>query len=82
MQVIAEDYAHLNVLLAGCGSIGRRHATVLGELNVRRLTACDPDEAKWPEFLQAAPSARMARDFDEALRSDRFDAVFIRSIVT
>ena len=58
MQVNPGDYSRLNVLLAGCGSIGKRHAEVLGALNVRRVTACDPDEAKWPAFLDVAPTAK------------------------
>ena len=32
----------LRVLIAGCGSIGKRHAQVLRGLGVQALSACDP----------------------------------------
>ena len=34
--------AKSSVLIAGCGSIGKRHARVLSGLGVRDLRACDP----------------------------------------
>ena len=42
MQV---DFSSLRLLIAGCGSIGKRHAQVLTELGIQHLTACDPSEA-------------------------------------
>src|SRR4051794_2624743 len=45
------DYARvtfddLSVLVAGCGSIGTRHARNLHALGVRRLSVYDPDPAR------------------------------------
>lgn len=69
-------YRDLRVLIAGCGSIGRRHARVLRSLGVRRMWACDPAaEAR----AALAAETRVARRFDsfrKALDAGP-DAVFV-----
>jgi predicted dehydrogenase len=65
----------LTVLIAGCGSIGRRHARVLRGLGLRDIRACDPVAAQ-RDTLAAETSARLFASYDEGLAS-RPDAVFI-----
>ena len=56
-----------SVLVVGTGSIGQRHARLLAERADVELWICDSDEACLQEAQQAAPGARVFRDFDVAL---------------
>lgn len=67
----------LKVLVAGCGSIGKRHMEVLQELGVRHLSACDPMERSRQEALEKFPNCTVFADYDEALQTVQPDAVFI-----
>ena len=67
----------LKVLIAGCGSIGKRHAEVLLGLGVTRLAACDPSETSRAGLQQLLPDVRLYSDYTEALQAETPDAVFI-----
>lgn len=70
-------FGGVRVLLAGCGSIGLRHADVLEELGLTHLAACDPSPAAREAFSAAHPAIRMYGDYAGALRDYRPDAVFL-----
>lgn len=65
----------LSVLIAGCGSIGRRHARVLRELGVTDLRACDPLPAQRDALGRETP-VRMYSSYEEGL-AGRPDTVFV-----
>ena len=65
-----------SVLLAGCGSIGRRHARVLRELGVRELWICDPSAAQREALRAETPVTREFDSYEAALRG-KPEAVFI-----
>lgn len=67
----------LRILLAGCGSIGRRHAQVLWEMGLRNITACDPSPVGREEMHRLLPEIALAEDYDLQLQQGQFDAVFI-----
>jgi len=71
-----ENLEGLNVLIVGCGSIGKRHARVLHELGVRDLRACDPI-AEQRESLRAQAPAVKLYDSLEAGLHDKPNCVFI-----
>ena len=75
MQV--KQYTGLNLLIVGCGSIGKRHAQVLWELGMRRMTACDPNPAQRAGMQELLPEINVTDDYDAALQTGAFDAVFI-----
>lgn len=64
------------ILVVGTGSIGQRHARLLGERRDVELWICDNDEACLREAQQSVPGAPVFRDFDAALR-ERPQVVFI-----
>jgi predicted dehydrogenase len=70
------DLSQFSILVAGSGSIGRRHITNLHKLGVRKLAACDPD----PERLAPMVSEFKVEpfsDFSAALAARKPDAVFV-----
>ena len=76
MQV-SKNYLDLNLLIVGCGSIGKRHAQVLWELGMRNMTACDPSEAQRESMKELLPEIEVTDNYETALQSGKFDAVFI-----
>lgn len=76
MQV-TKKYQELNLLLVGCGSIGKRHAQVLTELGMTKMTACDPSETQRNAMKELFPQIEVTDDYDAALATGKFDAVFI-----
>ena len=73
---MARPWQELSALIAGCGSIGRRHARVLAALGVRDLRACDPVPAQRRALTDETPQAKAYESFAEGL-AERPDAVFI-----
>lgn len=71
-----KDWRELSVLIAGCGSIGRRHARVLNGLGVTDLRACDPVPAQRATLRAEIPSIRLYDSYEDGL-ADRPEAVFI-----
>ncbi len=67
----------MKLLIAGCGSIGKRHAQVLRELGMTHIAACDPIPASHAAFLEIVPGCKMYTDYAEALADYRPDCVFI-----
>jgi predicted dehydrogenase len=57
----------LSVLIAGCGSIGKRHARALRALGVRDVRACDPVAAQRESLLAQVPGVRMYGCFEAGL---------------
>ncbi len=74
MQV---DLAKLRVLIAGCGSIGKRHAQVLAQIGITHLAACDPGEEARASFAALVPDCKMYTEYQQALIDFQPDAVFI-----
>jgi predicted dehydrogenase len=72
----AVPYAQYSVLVAGAGSIGRRHMANLGKLGVRKLAAADPDAGRLQPAEEELGVEAFA-DLDEALRGFRPDVVFV-----
>jgi len=66
----------MRVLVAGCGSIGRRHARILRSLRVRELWACDPRPTQRRALLAETPATSEFDSYDQAL-VEQPDAVFI-----
>jgi len=73
---MGETWQDMSVLVAGCGSIGKRHARVLSGLGVTDIRVCDPVEAQRAGLQQETPDVRVFADYAEAL-ADGPDAVFI-----
>lgn len=67
----------LNILIVGCGSIGKRHAQVLWEMGLRKLTACDPSVEQRESMKAVLPNISLAENYEETLKTQKFDAVFI-----
>lgn len=66
----------LNILVLGCGSIGKRHIRNLISMNVGRIMACDPDSSKL-DYVKKEFSIEVFSDMYEALDSKTYDAAFI-----
>ena len=64
------------MLIAGCGSIGKRHARVLNGLGVKDIRACDPVPAQREALLAETPSAKTYDSYEAGLR-DSPDTVLI-----
>lgn len=70
------DWRNLSTLVAGCGSIGRRHARVLASLGVRHIRACDPIAANRDALRAEVPTVALFDSYEAAL-SESPDAVII-----
>ena len=58
----------LSILIAGCGSIGKRHARVFcEELALTDVRACDPIEGQRRALKEHVPSVKMHDSFEEGL---------------
>ena len=66
----------MRVLIAGCGSIGKRHASVLNRLGISDMLLYDPDEAQMASLMQEVPCSRPYKSYELAL-AERPDAVFV-----
>ena len=71
------EYAAVRLLVAGCGSIGKRHVQVLSDLGLTKITACDPSAAQRESMQALFPNVTVVDDYDRALKTENFDAVFI-----
>lgn len=69
-------FANASVLVAGCGSIGRRHARVLRSLGVRDIRVCDPSTEQRAALKAEGPIAAEFASYEDALAT-RPQSVFI-----
>jgi predicted dehydrogenase len=76
MNVASIPFARYSVLVAGAGSIGRRHMTNLRQLGVSRLAVADPDAGRAQAVVDEF-SIKAFADLDEALRIFKPDVVFV-----
>ena len=67
----------IKILIAGCGSIGKRHGQILWEMGVHDLTACDPSEQQRESIKNLLPEIKVTDDYEAALKTEKYDAVFI-----
>ena len=70
------DWRSLSVLIAGCGSIGRRHARVLNGLGVADLRACDPLDSQRAALAAEVGTVRLYASYEDALTA-KPDAVIV-----
>lgn len=70
------DWRETRVLIAGCGSIGRRHARVLQTLGIANLEITDPNPAQRKALQQEVKVKGEYENYLDAL-SARPDVVFI-----
>jgi predicted dehydrogenase len=76
MSSMPLPFAQYSVLVAGAGSIGRRHIGNLRQLGIRKLAATDPDATRLQPVVNDLAVEPFA-DLDEALRTFKPDVVFI-----
>ena len=69
-------YKDLSVLLAGCGSIGRRHARILHALGVGRIAVFDPDPAQIAALRAETPIVESVDSLESGLAAHP-DAVYV-----
>jgi predicted dehydrogenase len=72
---MVKNWRDMSVLIAGCGSIGKRHARVLHDLGVHDIRACDPSVEQLNRLTQETP-ARVYSSYEQAL-AEKPEAVFI-----
>lgn len=75
MQVAS--YSSLRILIAGFGSIGKRHAEVLKRIGVADFACMDTSEKCRIQFAESYPGLPVYDDYETALSEYKPDAVFI-----
>jgi predicted dehydrogenase len=73
---MVKSWKELGVLIAGCGSIGKRHARVLSSLGLADLRACDPVPEQRQALAAESPNVRVHESYEAGL-DDRPDAVLL-----
>ncbi len=73
---MVKTWTQLAVLIAGCGSIGKRHARVLHGLGVADLRACDVVAEQRQSLSAQVPTVRLHASYAEGLR-DQPDVVLV-----
>ncbi len=76
MEVRESGIEKLRILIVGCGSIGKRHATVLASLGITDIYAYDPVEEQMRSLLKESPGIKPCSSYEEGL-SQNPDAVFV-----
>ena len=69
------DWKDLKILLAGCGSIGKRHARILTDLGVEQIFVFDTNHQQVELLLHELPNLKWVNSFEEGLKIS--DSVFI-----
>ena len=67
MVSMPEKWQQLRPLVAGCGSIGKRHARVLKSLGVEKVLACDPVAEARDALAADVPEAQLFDNYESAL---------------
>ena len=70
------SWKDVSVLIAGCGSIGKRHARVLRSIGVKDIRICDPAEGQRRSLMAEGPVTKEFAAYEEGLAS-KPDAVLI-----
>jgi predicted dehydrogenase len=73
--MMKKDWKDLKILLAGCGSIGRRHARILTDLGAEQIFVFDTNHQQAELLLQELPNLKQVHNYEEGL--EVADAVFI-----
>lgn len=73
---MSRDWKEISVLIAGAGSIGRRHTACLQELGVKDIRACDVNQRQLAQYSADYPGVRVYTSFEQGLE-EKPDAVFI-----
>jgi predicted dehydrogenase len=76
MSSVSLPFAQYSVLVAGAGSIGRRHMANLRELGIQKLAAADPDERRVQEAIEKL-GVEAFSDLETGLHLFKPDVVFI-----
>jgi predicted dehydrogenase len=64
---MVKPWQELSVLVAGCGSIGKRHTRVLRSLGVADIRACDPQASQRAALLAESPLVKMYDSYEAGL---------------
>ncbi len=59
-----------SILIAGCGSIGKRHARVLRSLGLKDIRVCDPYEEQIKSLVNEGPVSETYSSYDKGLTSN------------
>ncbi len=70
------EWRNLSALVVGYGSIGRRHARVLGEIGLSDIRVAEPDETLRSQAAQAFGAGRVFESYEQGLESSP-NTVFI-----
>lgn len=73
---VNDEFKNLKILIAGCGSIGKRHASVLTSLGVSDIWAYDPSAEQLQSLIKESPGVKPCDSFEDGLANNP-DAVFI-----
>lgn len=73
---MVKPWQQVSILIAGCGSIGKRHARVLNSLGVQDIRACDPLPEQRQSLLTESPGVKMYESYEAGL-AGRPDTVLI-----
>ncbi len=72
---MSNNWKNLKILLAGCGSIGKRHARILTALGVKEIMVFDKDQHNAEQLINELPNLVQVNSYEEGLPTA--DAVFI-----
>lgn len=73
---MSRDWRENSILIAGCGSIGFRHAKVLADLGIRDITVFDAAAKQAEKLQKEIPFVKTCPTYEDGLAS-KPDAVFI-----
>ena len=72
---MGKNMEKLKVLIAGCGSIGKRHARILTSLCIEEIMIYDSNQGQVELLVKELPDVKPVNSFEQGL--ERADAVFI-----
>lgn len=71
------SYGNLRLLIAGCGSIGKRHIEVLLDIGIKQIAACDPSYEQRKSIGNLFPQVFLYENYEQALKDWKPQAVFV-----
>jgi threonine dehydrogenase-like Zn-dependent dehydrogenase len=57
----------IKLLIAGCGSIGKRHARILASLGVKDITVYDNNQAQVDLLIKEIPGVKQVNSYEEGI---------------